>query len=83
MGEESHGTLLMSRSGCEAAAAVKGIKDDYGAGLKARRKGDFLIGGCFGGDSGKGRDNHNRRTRQKVHQSKTSSLPLPSLFTGW
>lgn len=63
MGEESHGTLLMSRSGCEAAAAVKGIKDDYGAGLKARRKGDFLIGGCFGGDSGKGRDNHNRRTR--------------------
>jgi len=77
----------MSCSSCEAAA-IKRTEDDYGTGLKVIGKGDCLIGGCFGGDSGKARlvisrDKQNRRTRLKLHQSSPSSLPLPSLFRGW
>lgn len=87
MGGESISTLLMSCSSCEVAA-VERTEDDYGIGLKVRRKGDRLTGGCFGGDRGKARpgvsrDKQKRQTGQKFCQSKTSSLPLPSFSRGW
>lgn len=49
----------MSCSSCEIAA-INRTEDEYETVLKVRWKGDCLIGGCFGEDSGKARPVINR-----------------------